>query len=211
MRPHNAIAIALLATVAFMAWRAQLWSVQAPGVAPAPLTLLPAELREPASFDVVLPSVPTGMRRLNERAGPLLVHYWAPWEQDSRAQSRLLDSLAHSAGFESLTVVLVCFDPFPSVARYVGRTRLKLPVMLDGEHLLSRALPCPSIPTTYVIDAGGRIAVRQSGMVDWWSPATRATLREVMAPAGVAVPAPAPAPPAAPRSPAPPVRASVTG
>ena len=193
MRPHNAIALALLASIAFMAWRAELWSVQAPGTGPSPLVLLPAEVREAVSFDVVLPSVPTGMRRLTDRDGAMLIHYWAPWEQGSRAQSRLLDSLSHSAGFEHLQVVLVCFDPFPSVARYVGRTRLKLPVMLDGEHLLSKALPCPSIPTTYVLDSSGRVVVRQSGTVDWWHPATIAVLREAMAePAPEPIPVPAP-------------------
>jgi hypothetical protein len=197
MRPHVVIAIALIALVAFTTWRSELWNVQKPGRAPAPLTPLPDDLRESATFDVVLPCVPTGLRRLTDRDGATLVHYWAPWELSGRAQAMLLDSLSHAAGFEHLQVVLVCFDPFPSVARFVGRTRLQLPVLLDGSHALDRVLPCPSIPTTYVLDARGRICVRQSGTVDWWAPQTLATLRRVLSEAPAqppASPAPAPAP-----------------
>jgi hypothetical protein len=180
MRPHVAIAVALIGLVAFTAWRSELWSVQKPGHVPAPLAPLPEDVRESATFDVVLPCVPTGLRRLTDHDGATLVHYWAPWEQNGRAQAALLDSLSHAAGFERLQVVLVCFDPFPSVARFVGRTRLKLPVLLDGSHTLARVLPCPSIPTTYVLDARGRIRVRQSGTVDWWAPGTLETLRRVL-------------------------------
>jgi hypothetical protein len=199
MRSPTAIALALLLAIAFLVWRDELWSVQAPGRHAVALALLPEELREPVAFDVVLPAIPTGLVRVRASDGPTLVHYWAPWEQDGRAQSHLLDSLAHTAEFESLRVVLVCFDPFPSVARYVGRTGLHLPVMLDGEHRLSHVLPCPSIPTTYVLDRDGRVIARQSGTVDWWAPGTLETLRRAMQ-------TPAPVPDSArgaPRAPSP--------
>jgi AhpC/TSA family len=197
MRPHVVVATALIALVAFTAWRSELWNVQKPGHAPAPLALLPDELRERTTFDVVLPCVPTGLRRLTDRDGATLVHYWAPWEQGARAQAALLDSLAHTPGFEHLQVVLVCFDPFPSVARFVGRVRLRLPVLLDPGHALARVLSCPSIPTTYVLDAEGRIRVRQSGTVDWWAPGTLETLRRVIAEPPASSPAvPAPVSPA---------------
>jgi peroxiredoxin len=76
-------------------------------------------------------------------------------------------------------VAIVCFDPFPSVARFVARQRLRLNVLLDGDHQLRDALPCPSVPYTYVIDRNGRIAVAQAGEVDWWSQQTIEALRSV--------------------------------
>jgi hypothetical protein len=82
---------------------------------------------------------------------------------------------------EGLRVALVCSDPFPSVARYVGRHRLRLLVLLDGQHELRRMLPCPALPYTYVVDRAGRIAVAQEGEVDWLGPATRATLTWLLA------------------------------
>jgi hypothetical protein len=77
-------------------------------------------------------------------------------------------------------VVVACFDPFPSVARFVARRRLRLQVVIDGERHLARALPCPSVPYTYVLDAAGRIAVAQPGEVDWLAPGTRAVLRRLV-------------------------------
>ena len=76
------------------------------------------------------------------------------------------------------------------MSRYVARMRLQLPVMLDLRHVLADQLPCPSIPYTYVVDRGGRIAVAQPGEVDWLAPATREAIRRV-----IAEPAPVPADP----------------
>jgi len=79
---------------------------------------------------------------------------------------------------------VVCFDPFPSVARFVARQRLRLSVLLDTERRLRRALPCPSVPYTYVLDREGRIAVAQPGEVDWLAPGSLAALRALIAEAG---------------------------
>jgi|SRR5262245_34845738 len=176
MKPR-VVAIALvLAVAAWFAWHSQLWTVSRPGVAPAPLTVLEATARKPIVLDATLPSVPVGMEHLAQAKGVLLIHYWAPWEHASRAQSAMLDSLHQLPEMEALRVVVVCFDPFPSVARYVARQRLRLSVLIDGRGALRAALPCPSVPYTYVLDARGRIAVAQPGEVDWLAPETRAAL-----------------------------------
>ena len=120
------------------------------------------------------------MNHLRDGQGVILVHYWAPWERDGAAQASLLDSLRRLEPLADLRVVLVCFDPFPSVARFVARRRLRLAVLLDTEHRLRRALPCPSVPFTYVIDGAGRIAVAQAGEVDWLSERTKAGLAELL-------------------------------
>ena len=86
------------------------------------------------------------MNHLRNGQGVLLVHYWAPWERDGATQAASLDSLRRLEPFADLRVVLVCFDPFPSVARFVARRRLRLAVLLDTERRLRRALPCPSVP-----------------------------------------------------------------
>jgi hypothetical protein len=54
-------------------------------------------------------------------------------------------------------------------------------VLLDGERRMRSALPCPSVPYTYVLDASGRIAVAQAGEVDWFAPATREALGTLIA------------------------------
>ena len=176
-----AVAAAMVALAAVSLWRAELYTVQRPGQRPAPLALEPASVRRSAEVAIVLPCVPIGTRRVASDAGVTLVHYWAPWERGASSQAAGLDSLRRLPEVHGLEAFVVCFDPFPSVARFVGRRRLRIPVLLDGRGTLRDQLPCPSIPYTYVLDGAGRIAVRQAGQVDWLSPGTRRALEALLA------------------------------
>jgi hypothetical protein len=180
VRSRVALPLLLVVALALWVWRAELFNVARPGDAPAALVARSPEHRTMVTLDVVLPAVPAGMQRVRAGDEVLLIHYWAPWERDSRSQAHALDSLRREPSLERLRVIVACSDPFPSVARYVARQQLRLPVLLDGPGQLRRALPCPSIPYTYVIDRSGRIAVAQGGEVDWWSVRTRATLEELL-------------------------------
>jgi peroxiredoxin len=181
VRPRALIVALLLVAVAWVVWRSQLWTVARPGDAPAALRPRAADLRTPVRIDATLPVVPVGMEHLASGRGVLLIHYWAPWEHAGREQVALLDSLRQLREMQGLRVVVVCFDPFPSVARFVARHRLRLSVLIDGRGLLRATLPCPSVPYTYVVDGAGRIAVAQPGEVDWWAPETRAALEAILA------------------------------
>ena len=161
--------------------RSQLWTVARPGERPRPLALIAAAARRPVTLGMTLPAVPIGSRRLEAGGGVLLLHYWAPWEQGSRAEAAGLDSLRRLPALQGLTTLVVCFDPFPSVTRFVARQRLRLSVLLDGRGDLRAVLPCPSLPYTYVVDRAGRLAVAQPGDVDWWAPGTLATLTALLA------------------------------
>ena len=190
MRPRALIVTLLLVAVAWVAWRSQLWTVARPGDSPEALRLRTADVRPAVRIDATLPAVPVGMEHLESGRGVLLIHYWAPWEHASREQAALLDSLRQLPEMQGLRVVVVCFDPFPSVARFVARQRLRLSVLIDGRGALRAALPCPSVPYTYVVDGAGRLAVAQPGEVDWLSQATRETLATLLG-----EPAAKPAPP----------------
>ncbi len=177
---HRSLALLLvLAMLGIMLWRHELFTVQRPGDHPRDLQAIEVARRGQTAVDAVLPVVPIGMRRVRAGAGPVLIYYWAPWMKDASAQAAALDSLRRILALETIEIEIVCFDPFPSVARYVARRRLTLPVLLDTRGDLRAQLPCPSLPFTYVLDAEGRIAVGQPGQVNWLSPGTRATLGRV--------------------------------
>jgi len=180
VRPRAAIPLLLVLAGGLYVWRAELFSVARPGEGPRPLVAAAERERPPAAFDVALPAVPVGMQQLRSGDAVLLIHYWAPWQRHARDQAHSLDSLRREPDLEGLRVVVVCFDPFPSVSRFVARQRLRLPVLLDGPGELRRVLPCPSIPYTYVVDRAGRIAVTQPGEVDWWAEGTRTALRGLL-------------------------------
>ena len=180
MSLRAALVAVVVATLAIVVYRAQLFTVSRPGDAPRALVVRASAERPESSFDVVLPQVPVGMAHLRDGGDVLLVHYWAPWERHGAAQAALLDSLRREPGLEPLRAVIVCFDPFPSVSRFVARRRLRLPVLLDTERRMRAALACPSVPYTYVLDRAGRIAVAQPGEVDWFAPGTREALRSLL-------------------------------
>ena len=183
----------LVAALALWAWRSQLFVVSRPGDRPLPLAVRAERDRPAAVLDVVLPAVPVGMRHLRHDQGVLLIHYWAPWEQHGAVQAAMLDSLQRLDELARLDVAMVCFDPFPSVARFVARRHLRVNVLLDHERLLRRTLPCPSVPFTYVLDTGGRVAVAQAGEVEWLAKETILGLRRLLdEPAPAARPAPSP-------------------
>jgi len=184
------VVLVLVAVVALGVWRGKLFTVQRSGATPVALVVLPAAERLPAAFDVTLAAVPVGSERLAPGGSVLLVHYWAPWERHSGEQARGLDSLRRTLPPGSVRIAVVCADPYPSVARYVARMRLRLPVLLDQRGTLAELLPRPSIPYTYVLDRAGRIAIAQSGEVDWLAPATLRALEEL---AGEKAPAKSPA------------------
>ncbi len=176
MRRALAVAIILLGLGGLVIWRAELFTVSRSTHAPEPLQAQPREERAPATFDAVLPMVPIGMLHLDPRGGVQVIHYWAPWMRHATVQAVALDSLRKSLPPGEVRFAVVCFDPFPSVARFLRRNRLSLPLVLDHHHALTQALPCPSIPYTYVVDAEGRMAAVIEGEIDWLSPVTRATL-----------------------------------
>ena len=172
------VALALAAGAGW-AWRSQLFTVSRPGDQPHPLVLGSREPLREAGFDVILPAVPIGVERLRPGARAMLIHYWAPWERHGARQIVALDSLARSLDPERIRVVVVCFDPFPSVARFIARNGVRSRVLLDGRYQLRHSLPCPSVPFTYALDAQGRVRVAQPGEIDWLAPRTRATLIEI--------------------------------
>ena len=176
MRQRAAARLLVLGVLGLLVWRAELFTVSRPGEGPRPLARVATV--ESRRFVASLPVVPVGVSRLEPGGAPLLVHYWAPWERHSRAQALALDTLVASLPAGTVRVAVVCFDPFPSVARFVARARMKSPVLLDRRRELQAQLPCPSIPYTWLIAADGRVLVSQPGEVDWAAPATRTLLMD---------------------------------
>lgn len=181
MRLRLAALLLALGALGLVLWRAELFTVSRPGEQLRPLQR--ASATAPRAFETALPQVPVGVTRIASGEGAWLVHYWAPWERHGRAQVLALDSLLRTLPRDAPRVAVVCFDPFPSVARFVARLRLRVPVLLDHHRQLQQALPCPSIPYTWLVGADGRVLASQPGEVDWLSPETRALLLEASRPA----------------------------
>ena len=120
--------------------------------------------------------------RLSDLRGKaVLLNFWASWCEPCRAEMPALQALAQSHGPDQLLVLAVNFkESAATVQRYVQRTDLQLPVLLDPEGLLARQWGVRVFPTTVLIGADGRVRSVVRGELDWSGPAASALLKPLM-------------------------------
>ncbi len=126
----------------------------------------PAQKPVPVLSGPDLDGQPWRLSGLKGRA--VLLNFWASWCEPCRAEMPSLQSLSEFLGPEKLQVLAVNFKESKPVAqRFVQRTGLTLPVLLDAEGLLARQWGVTAFPTTVLIGADGRIKGVVRGELDW--------------------------------------------
>ena len=118
----------------------------------------PLVLRKPSGEAVDLASL---------RGKVVLVNFWATWcapcVEEMPALARLRAKLA-ARGFE---VLAVNQGEMPArVSAFVDRAGLDLAVVLDRDKAVSKAWQVRALPTTFVVDASGRIRLYAVGELD---------------------------------------------
>jgi peroxiredoxin len=126
---------------------------------PAPGTLAPPLVLKSPAGDVV------DLAKL--RGKVVLVNFWATWcapcVEEMPALARLRDRLAT----RGLDVLAVNQGEMPArVKAFVERTGLDLPIVMDRDKEVARAWKVRALPTTYVVDASGRIRLFAEGELD---------------------------------------------
>ena len=101
------------------------------------------------------------------RGKVVLVNFWATWcapcVEEMPALARLRQRLA-PRGFE---VIAVNQGEMPQrVNAFVSRTGLDLPILMDRDKEAGRAWRVRALPTTFLVDAGGRIRFHAEGEID---------------------------------------------
>jgi thiol-disulfide isomerase/thioredoxin len=88
------------------------------------------------------------------RGKPVLVHFWATWCRVCKAEQSNIDAVARE-----LPVVSVASESGAAsdVAAYVHAHAIAQPVILDRDGMLTKRFGVRAFPTTFVIDAAGRI------------------------------------------------------
>ena len=102
----------------------------------------------------------------------VLLNFWASWCEPCRAEMPSLQSLSQFYGPEKLVVLALNFKESKTVAeRYVQRSGLTLPVLLDTDGLMARQWGATAFPTTVLIGADGGVKSVVRGELDWTSQA----------------------------------------
>jgi peroxiredoxin len=114
------------------------------------------------------------------RGKVVLVNFWATWcapcVEEMPALARLRARLA-PRGFE---VLAVNQGEMPArVAAFVERTGLDLTILLDREKSVAKEWKVRALPTTFVVDAKGRIRLYAEGELDT-GPALEAALAPLL-------------------------------
>ena len=161
-----------------------------PAQAARMLPLLPAVMRrllpsEPAPTDAF--ATATGQRRTLAayRSQGVVLNLWATWCLPCKAEMPALDHLAETVAGDRIAVLPVSIDADGLRAVktfYANRHITHLPILLDPAGLLVAALRAPGIPTTVIIDRGGRMVGRVEGPVQWDAPPSIALLRRMAGP-----------------------------
>lgn len=121
---------------------------------------------------------------LSQYAGDVVViNVWASWCYPCRTESPVLARLAKSAGPHVHFVGIDESDGHAAAAKFVASVGATYPELRDDDGSLLgrlRLLPTKGIPSTLVVDAGGRMAGRVIG------PVTEAALTRLIALASTA-------------------------
>ena len=104
------------------------------------------------------------------RGRAVLVNFWASWCEPCRAEMPSLQRLVEFHGEDRLAVLAVNFKETAAQAtRYLRRTGIGLPVLLDPDGAIARAWEVKVFPTTILFGVDGRPRHRIRGEVDWSS------------------------------------------
>jgi len=110
----------------------------------------------------------------------VLLNFWATWCDPCREEMPALQALARRHEGD-LAVLMVNYREVPAtIRRFLERTPLALPVLLDTDGAVARAWTPRVFPTSVLIDRSGRPRYQVVGAVDWSGDEARGWLRDVM-------------------------------
>lgn len=109
---------------------------------------------------------------------PVLINFWATWCPPCRGEMAELNTLHHRLAPQGIRLLGISIDQDSNLVReYLLRERLDFPVAIDPEQAWSGpALRYPGLPTTYLIDAQGRIRHAWVGPRRWADPEMEADI-----------------------------------
>jgi thiol-disulfide isomerase/thioredoxin len=120
--------------------------------------------------------------RLSDYRGKvLLVNFWATWCEPCRDEMPSIERLRRSLRGEPFEVLAVNLaEPRSRIESFLAQMPLSFPVLRDTDTQAARAWKAKVLPSTYLLDATGRIRYVHLGDMDWSGKAALGRVRELL-------------------------------
>lgn len=117
---------------------------------------------------------PDGSRvRLSDfRGKPLIVNFWATWCPPCRAEMPSFQRAWEQLEVEGIGVIAVNVgEDAETIEQFTDESPVTFPLPMDEKSQTIQAWPVRGLPTTFVVDAKGRLAYVATGEREWDDPA----------------------------------------
>ncbi len=102
------------------------------------------------------------------RGRVLVVNFWATWCEPCRDEMPALQRLRDRFAGKAVEVITVNFGESPEkIAQFMAREKLALPVIVDTQKETANDWGVRGLPTTFLVDASGRVRYSVFGQLEW--------------------------------------------
>jgi thiol-disulfide isomerase/thioredoxin len=124
------------------------------------------------SIDFTLPHLDGGQVSLSDYQGSVvLLNFWATWCPPCREELPSMVRLQEELGADNFTILAVSLrEEREIVSSFLEENGFDLPVLLDGSGAVGTQYGVRGIPTSYVLDANGRVLGMLVGAREWDDP-----------------------------------------
>ena len=136
----------------------------------------------PAAPDFTLPR-PDGRKvSLKDYRGKVVfLNFWATWCESCREEMPAMDRLYREFKGKGLEIVAVNVkDKRQDALTFAKKLKISYPIMMDPEGEVGLLYGAFGMPATYLIDRKGVVLARMWGPTDWYSPAARKLIGEIV-------------------------------
>lgn len=114
--------------------------------------------------------VPPRVTVTSLRGRPAFINFWASWCAPCTRETPQLQRFARLVGGRASIVGVDWGDGVSSARRFIARFTVRYPILRDADDATGARFGLTGLPTTYVLDSSGRVALTLYG------PQTMATL-----------------------------------
>lgn len=119
--------------------------------------------------DFTLPTLDGGSIALSDLKGKVvLINFWATWCPPCREEMPSLERLYRHFKYEKFALLAVDIMEHPEkVKKFAREYNLSFPILLDKKGDISAKYAANALPTTYIIDKGGKAVGKAIGARKW--------------------------------------------